>query len=85
MKAAPLLIGLGIDERFSRAADAISAYLTDILGSSVALTGGSGTVQTAYGYDPYGNLSAAGGANDNTFQYTGRENDGTGVYFYRAR
>ena len=26
-----------------------------------------------------------GEASDNPFQYTGRENDGTGLYYYRAR
>ena len=32
----------------------------------------------------YGNVSTSGGAT-NPYQYTGRENDGTGVYYYRAR
>jgi RHS repeat-associated protein len=30
-------------------------------------------------------LLESGAANDNAFQYTGRENDGTGLYYYRAR
>jgi RHS repeat-associated protein len=38
-----------------------------------------------YTYDhPYGNTSADATV-DNSFQYTGRENDGTGLYYYRAR
>ncbi|WP_256260761.1 RHS repeat-associated core domain-containing protein [Burkholderia sp. NFPP32] len=36
-------------------------------------------------YEPYGNPSATGETNTNTAQYTGRENDGTGLYYYRAR
>lgn len=43
-------------------------------------------VQTSYGYDPYGVTTTTGAANTNSYQYTGRENDGaTGFYFYRAR
>jgi RHS repeat-associated protein len=81
-----LLTGLGVDERFTRTTSAgTSTYLTDLLGTTVALTDNSGTVQTSYGYDPYGNTSALGTANDNSFQFTGRENDGTGLYFYRGR
>lgn len=36
-------------------------------------------------YEPFGNSSFSGPASGNSFQYTGRENDGTGVYYYRAR
>jgi RHS repeat-associated protein len=35
-------------------------------------------------YEPYGEVSATGSSN-NPYQYTGRENDGTGLYYYRAR
>jgi hypothetical protein len=44
----------------------------------VALTDSSGVEQTTYGYDPYGNTSTGGAANDNQYQFTGRQNDGTG-------
>ncbi len=30
-------------------------------------------------------MTVSGEASDNLFQYTGRENDGTGLYYYRAR
>lgn len=84
--SAGLLTGMGADERFTRTTAAGTAtYVTDALGSTVALADGNGTVQTAYGYDPYGNGSATGAASDNSYQYTGRENDGTGLYYYRAR
>src|SRR6202035_2928985 len=83
---ANLLTGLGVDEIFGRT-DSTGAnyFLNDPLGDTLALTNSAGVVQTQYTYDPYGNTSAAGAANANSFQYTGRENDGTGLYFYRAR
>jgi RHS repeat-associated protein len=79
--SANLLAGSGIDEHLSRNG---STYLADALGSTVALASG-GAVKTSYGYDPYGAAQVTGTASDNTFQYTGRENDGTRLYHYRAR
>ncbi len=60
-------------------------YLSDALGSSIALIDPSGTLTTRYAYDPFGHSSAEGTVSGNPFQYTGREHDGTGLYFYRAR
>ena len=82
---ANLLTG-GVDEFFSRT-DSTGTHspLTDALGSTVALTDSTGAVQTQYTYEPFGNTTVTGPASTNTFQYTGRENDGTGVYFYRSR
>jgi len=76
----------GIDEFFSRA-DSTGAYspITDALGSVLALTNSSGNITTQYGYDPYGNTTSFAGTSTNALQYTGRENDGNGLYFYRAR
>jgi RHS repeat-associated protein len=83
---ADIRTGPGVDERFARTKGAAtSRYLTDLLGSTVALTDSTGVVQTTYGYDPYGNTSQSGAANDNQYQFTGRQNDGTGLYYYRAR
>jgi RHS repeat-associated protein len=59
--------------------------LTDALGSTLALTDSSGALQTSYTYDPFGNTAASGASSTNPFQFTGRENDGTGLYYYRAR
>jgi len=66
--------------------DAASAryFLTDALGSTMGLTDSTGAFQTTYTYEPFGNTTIAGTAS-NPYQYTGRENDGTGLYFYRAR
>jgi RHS repeat-associated protein len=84
--AASLLTGLGIDEYFVRTdPSGASAFLVDALGSTVALTDAAGVVQTQYTYDPFGATVTTGAASSNPFQYTGRENDGTGLYYYRAR
>lgn len=81
-----LLTGLGIDERFARddAAYGRTYFLTDALGSTLALTDASGAVRQTYAYEPYGEVASSGDS-DNPYQYTGRENDGTGLYYYRAR
>src|SRR5262249_44467216 len=61
-----------------------STFLTDALGSTVALAGAGGELSTEYTYDPFGNTTATT-PTANGFQFTGRENDGTGLYYYRAR
>jgi RHS repeat-associated protein len=83
---ANLLTGLRVDEFFMRIDFAGTRhYLTDALGSSVALSDDAGSVQTEYTYEPFGTTTAAGSSNQNVFQFTGRENDSTGLLFYRAR
>jgi RHS repeat-associated protein len=82
---ATMLTGLDIDEYFQRAdSSGTLSYLTDMLGSTVALADSSGAVDTTYAYDPFGNVTV-NGADTNPYQFTGRENDGTGLYYYRAR
>jgi RHS repeat-associated protein len=66
-------------------AELAEAALADVLGSTLALADVSGTIQTQYTYEPFGLTTATGTGNTNQRQYTGRENDGTGLYFYRAR
>jgi RHS repeat-associated protein len=46
---------------------------------------GGGAVTTSYTYGPFGQATSAGPSSANPFQFTGRENDGTGLYYYRAR
>ncbi|WP_050982884.1 RHS repeat-associated core domain-containing protein [Cupriavidus basilensis] len=84
---ANLLTGLALDETFSRSDTVFGArsFITDGLGSTLALTDGTGTVKTNYVYEPYGTATVTGEASGNALQYTGRENDGTGLYYYRAR
>ena len=80
------LLSGGVDEIFSRS-DSAGALtpMKDALGSTVALADASGNLVTSYSYDPFGNTTASGTASNNGFQYTGRENEGNGVYFMRAR
>jgi RHS repeat-associated protein len=42
-------------------------------------------IRTWYDYEPFGSVMITGEASDNPFQYTGRGNDNTGLYYYRAR
>jgi RHS repeat-associated protein len=81
-----LLTGLGIDEYLTRATGGTTEYLlTEALGSTVTLADGSGAVATEYSYEPFGTATASGTSSSNELRYTGRENDGTGIYYYRAR
>ncbi|WP_194714287.1 RHS repeat-associated core domain-containing protein [Noviherbaspirillum soli] len=84
--SASLLTGLGVDEYYRRT-DAAGPrdMVTDALGSVLGLADGAGQVRTTYRYEPYGATTVQGEASANSFQYTGRENDGTGLYYYRAR
>lgn len=76
----------GLDEAFTRTdSSSTTSYLADALGGTLALANSSGAVQTEYTYEPFGKTSVSGTSSANTRQYTGRENDGTGLYFYRAR
>jgi RHS repeat-associated protein len=59
--------------------------LFDALGSIIALTDSSGTIQTRYSYGPFGATSSSGAASSNSQSFTGRENDDVDLYFYRAR
>jgi RHS repeat-associated protein len=81
---ANLLTG-AVDEYFQRTDSSGPAnFLADALGNTIAVTNSSGTNIAQYTYEPFGNTTITGSSNS-TYQYTGRENDGTGVYFYRAR
>ena len=81
---ANLLTG-GIDERFQRTdSTGTYSYLADALRSTMALTNSTGAEQTTYSYSPYGALSATG-SNSNDYGYTGREADGLGIDYFRAR
>jgi RHS repeat-associated protein len=54
------------------------------LGSTTMLTDGAGAVVQSYSYSPFGKVSQST-AESNPFQYAGRENDGTGLYYNRRR
>jgi RHS repeat-associated protein len=79
------LRSLNIDEPFIRQKSTGNEYYhTDALGSSLALSGAQGTSATTYTYEPFGKTTITG-ATSNLFQFTGRENDGSGLAYYRAR
>jgi len=83
---ANLVTGLGIDETLTRAEPAgTSTLLVDALGGTLGLADAAGTLQTQYTYEPFGATTASGAPSTNAAQYTGRENDGTGLYANRAR
>jgi RHS repeat-associated protein len=82
---ANLLTGLGIDEFLVRADGAgAQTFFTDALGSTVALTDATAAVAASYTYEAFGTM-AVSGTTANAYGYTGRENDGTGLKYYRAR
>lgn len=75
-----------IDETLVRtdATDTVH-YLGEALGSTMALTNTGGTAPTTYTYEPFGRTETTGTPNPNLFRFTGREDDGTGLHYYRAR
>jgi len=84
--AANLVTGLAVDEIFSRTDSAgVRNFLADALGSTLALTDSTGMAQTQYTYEPFGNTTTAGSTGSNSYQFSGRENDHTGLYYYRSR
>jgi RHS repeat-associated protein len=83
---ANILGGLGIDEVFTRTDSTATAnFLKDALGSTIALTDPSVSSLATYAYEPFGNTTVTSGSSANSYEYTGRENDGTGLQFNRAR
>lgn len=84
----PILVGLGIDERFARNdVTGRTYFLMDLLNSTIALTDPTGAIKQKYSYDPYGNVTPSDTTTGftNPYQYTGREADTAGLYYYRAR
>jgi RHS repeat-associated protein len=77
--------GPGIDEPLERKSGQNEYYLSDALGSVIGLADGTGTIKTSYNYSPFGKKQTTGVNSSNPFAFTGREDDGNGYYFYRAR
>jgi RHS repeat-associated protein len=75
-----------VDEMFQRTESAGTRnFLRDALGSTVALADSTGTLQTQYTFEPFGNTTLSGSSTTNSFAYTGREGDLGNLYYYRAR
>ncbi|MCS4279184.1 RHS repeat-associated core domain-containing protein [Stenotrophomonas rhizophila] len=82
----PVFTGPGIDQRFARNSSGVRSYfLSDHLGSTRALVDETGKLLVEYDYDAYGGLQSDEGGHDNPYQFTGREQDASGLYYYRAR
>ncbi len=81
-----MLGGLSVDEVYARVnSTATTSYLTDALGSTVALTNGSGATSASFSYEPYGKTTKTG-SDDTPLRFTGREDDGpSNLYYNRAR
>jgi len=81
----PIMSGLGTDVRYARGLSGQREYyLTDAIGSTIAVSGSDGAISRLYDYTPYGAGSAP--SNDpNRFQFTGREIEPSGLIYMRAR
>jgi RHS repeat-associated protein len=80
------LTGAGVDQTFGRGNGPGQVdYLTDHLGNTLALTDAEANLSTEYSYEVYGRASQAGVAGSKDVAFTGREDDGTGLIFMRAR
>jgi RHS repeat-associated protein len=78
--------GLTIDEVLARyGSGGNRTLLSDALMSIIAQTNDDQSVANFYAYSAYGEVATLGPDGDNPLQYTGRENDGTGLYYYRSR
>jgi RHS repeat-associated protein len=61
-------------------------YLSDGLGSTMALTDGDGDIVNTYDYDVFGSVRSSTGSHPNEFRFTGEQVDAmTGLHFLRAR
>ncbi len=81
-----ILAGPEIDERFARNdVKGRTYFVTDALGSTLALADASGEVVQRYRYDPYGVVEAEDSSLTNPYQFSGREVDSKALYYYRAR
>jgi len=78
--------GIAIDEVLGRyAASGDRTLLQDALMSVIAQTDEAANAENFYAYSAYGEVSILGPDGGNPLRYTGREDDGTGLYYYRAR
>ena len=90
------MTGLQLDEQIARialnqgATPQLKTMLTDALGSVIAIAKADQSLEVGYAYSAYGQTQKVGVENqqtgsENNSQYTGRENDQNGLYYYRAR
>lgn len=75
----------GHDLLYSVKADVPHFHHTDALGSTIAVTGSTGTVEQTMDYDVFGQLRSITGTSGTTYTFTGEENDTSGLIYLRAR
>jgi RHS repeat-associated protein len=79
-------LGLGLEGALT--SSGTSYYDFDSLGSTVGLSGATGSYTDSYAYDPFGNSLLATGSTDNPFQYIGAlgvTTESSGLDLMRAR
>jgi RHS repeat-associated protein len=80
------IVAAGLDQWLWRTGAAGTRhFLPDALNSTRALSDDAKAISTRYQYEPFGETATTGPGSSNPSQFTGRENDGTGLYYYRAR
>jgi RHS repeat-associated protein len=77
------VFGPGIDEVLIRGG--AEFFLSDALGSTLLLTDATGAITGSYQYEPFGRTTFQGTLSSGALNFTGRENDGTGLHYFRAR
>jgi len=83
---ASYLRSLNIDELFGiLRQDGVYFSIYDGLGSVLTLTNQAASSVVQYSYEPFGRTQSSNPSFVNPFQFTGRENDDTGLTYYRAR
>ncbi len=84
--SANLLSGSLIDEILTRSDNnGSTTLLTDAQRSTIALTDASGAVKTNYTFEAFGQTVVSGTPSANDAEFTSRENDSVGLYYYRSR
>lgn len=79
------MISGGVDEFHLRESGGVTRrYLTDAVGSTLGLVDDTGA-GAEYAYQPFGVTTVTGDDGGNPYRFTGREDDGTGLYYYRQR
>ncbi len=71
--------------RKSNGSESVSYYGCDGHGSTVILTDSGGVATDHWFYDAWGNIFARDGSTVNVYRYTGQQQDGTDLYYLRAR
>ena len=87
---AHFMTGAGLDTHIYReqsGPDGVKnrTFLTDVLGSPIALADDAGILKTETSYEPFGRAATTGEDPPSVVGFTGRESDATGLNLYRAR